>query len=679
MIRLSDIKLGKRLGLGFALLMVVITIAGFSIWQSSNSSHEMMNQALEESKKMQLAQSLSSNIEKISVHIWSITATRDASAKQAHRAEIEALNQDYKEKLESLKAMAKTQTGKQLLGKIEDAISGTKDLNDRVLALVSRGKEMEAAMLLARESAAGTQKREKAVDEFIQWRAKRLAESKATAEATASRGNLLILLVAFASLTSAVVLSIALARSIARPLSASLGVLGTISQGDVASQIPTNLRERKDELGDLAKVMAQLSTAIRMSLLQVNNGTGTLSASSEGLIAVSQRLSSAVKETSEKAHAVAVAAEESSANTVSVAASMEQAHTNLSSVAAATEEMSATVADIASNSEKARTISDHATEQAQAVSSLMQQLGQAAHDIGKVTETITNISAQTNLLALNATIEAARAGEAGKGFAVVANEIKELARQTADATEDIKAKISGIQSSTGNAITDIEKIADVIREVGELVASIAAAIEEQATVTKDVAVNIAQASDGVKDSNERIAQLAAVSKSIAEDIARVSVQGSAMNRDSGHVESNAVVLQKLTEQLKQAMSRFQVGSKLDFGGVKKGHLNWRNKLMSLFQGNQNFTQNEAGDFHQCAFGKWYHSEGTERFSTLPTFDTIGAKHQAFHKLCADIVGLWTGGRTDEALLRFDKLEEQTQELFVLLDRLTLEAVQSENG
>ena len=138
----------------------------------------------------------------------------------------------------------------------------------------------------------------------------------------------------------------------------------------------------------------------------------------------------------------------------------------------------------------------------------MQKLGQAAQEIGQVTETITNISAQTNLLALNATIEAARAGTAGKGFAVVANEIKELARQTAEATEDIKARIAGIQDSTGTAISDIGQITTVIKDVGGIVASIAAAIEEQATVTKDVAGNIAQASTGVRDANQHVNQTA---------------------------------------------------------------------------------------------------------------------------------------------------------------------------
>jgi methyl-accepting chemotaxis protein len=236
---------------------------------------------------------------------------------------------------------------------------------------------------------------------------------------------------------------------------------------------------------------------------------------------------------------------------------MEQTTTNLSSVASATEEMSATVGEIASNAEKARSISGEATTQAQAISTMMKELGRAAQDIGKVTETITSISAQTNLLALNATIEAARAGAAGKGFAVVANEIKELAQQTASATEDIKSKISSIQASTGGAMGDIEKIAEVIKEVGEIVSSIAAAIEEQSTVTKDVATNIAQASVGVKDANERVSQTASVSQDIAKDIANMSGTVGTLVSGADQVHSSSLELTGLAQQLKDRVSQFR--------------------------------------------------------------------------------------------------------------------------
>ncbi len=332
-------------------------------------------------------------------------------------------------------------------------------------------------------------------------------------------------------------------------------VVEKASQGDLQKEVEIT---SNDEIGEMAKKFNTMINALRQMIKDITTGVQTLSSSSTELAAVSGQTASGVKAMSEKAGTVAAAAEEASSNTNSVAASIKQASANLSSVASATEEMSATVAEIASNSEKGRAISEQAMEQAQAISAMMQQLGEAAKEIGKVTETITDISSQTNLLALNATIEAARAGAAGKGFAVVANEIKELARQTAAATEDIKAKITGVQTSAGGAIADIEKITGVIKEVGTIVSGIAAAIEEQATVTKDVAGNIAQASDGVKEANERVAQTATVSKSIASDVAAVNASVGEIRQGGEQVQISAGELSKLSEQLRGMVEKFKV-------------------------------------------------------------------------------------------------------------------------
>jgi methyl-accepting chemotaxis protein len=344
-----------------------------------------------------------------------------------------------------------------------------------------------------------------------------------------------------------------------RPMNALRDSTQAIAEGDLSRDLPAPLLDRGDEIGVLARALGDLSTALRGSMLEVLRGTRTLAGVSEGLMDTSERISSRAKETSVQAEAVSAAAEESSVNATSVAAGMEQASTNLASVAAATEEMSATVAEIAGASARARAVGEEASAQAQAVAAVVQELGQAAHAIGKVTETITNISAQTNLLALNATIEAARAGAAGKGFAVVAHEIKELAQQTAKATEDIKAKVSGVQMSTGNAIADIEKIAGVIREVGSLVASIATSIEEQTSVTKDVAQNISQAAAGIRDANERISQTAMAVRSIAGDIATVSSQGQAATGDSVRLEEDANRLRSVTSRFEAIADRFVLG------------------------------------------------------------------------------------------------------------------------
>jgi methyl-accepting chemotaxis protein len=220
--------------------------------------------------------------------------------------------------------------------------------------------------------------------------------------------------------------------------------------------------------------------------------------------------------------------------------------------------MTATIGEIAANSEKARRISEEATRQANHVSEKMTQLGIAAQAIGKVTETISEISTQTNLLALNATIEAARAGAAGKGFAVVATEIKELAQQTAAATEDIKKRIDGVQSSTVGGIAEIGKVSHVIHEVSDIVSSIAAAIEEQSSVTRDIARNISEASAGVRDANVRVAESSTATREIAKEIVGVDHAAGQMAEASEHMNVSVSELSKVAEELHLIVQRFKV-------------------------------------------------------------------------------------------------------------------------
>ncbi len=364
--------------------------------------------------------------------------------------------------------------------------------------------------------------------------------------------------VAVALLIGLVILGLSVIKQLMTGLSEVVRVVERVSQGDVSVDVPGALQKREDEIGRLGATMQTMIETLRKLLGGIAVGVQPLATAATELTAVSKQTAAGTASMSDKAHGVAAASEEASANTLSIATGMEQSSSSLSSVASATEQMSATVGDISANTAKARSISEQATCQAQTITEQMQKLGQAAQEIGNVTETITNISAQTNLLALNATIEAARAGTAGKGFAVVANEIKELAKQTAEATEDIKLRIAGIQSSTGTAITDIGQITTVIKDVGTIVTSIAAAIEEQATVTRDVAGNIAQASSGVRDANDRVTQTAEVSKSIARDIAGVNAAVSDIRQGGEHVQASAVALSKLAEHLGFQVAQFKI-------------------------------------------------------------------------------------------------------------------------
>ncbi len=175
-----------------------------------------------------------------------------------------------------------------------------------------------------------------------------------------------------------------------------------------------------------------------------------------------------------------------------------------------------------------------------------------------MTEVITEISEQTNLLALNATIEAARAGEAGKGFAVVANEIKELAKLTAESTAEIKSKIDGIQSSAEGTVNQILQISKVINDVSDIVSTIATAVEEQSVTTKEIANNVVQVSEGVQEVTENVAQTSQVSVEVAKDIAEVNQAAHEMADNSSQVNDSSEELSGLAEQLLEAVGKFKV-------------------------------------------------------------------------------------------------------------------------
>jgi len=260
---------------------------------------------------------------------------------------------------------------------------------------------------------------------------------------------------------------------------------------------------------------------------------------------------------SKRANTVASAAEEMSITMNSVSSSAESSLDNINEVATATEEMTSTVAEIAQNSEKARDVSENAVKSVSDASDKMNKLGTAANEISKVIETIVEIAEQTKLLALNATIEAARAGEAGKGFAVVASEVKELAKQTNCATEDIRLKVEAIQNSSESAVDEIGKITSVIGEVNEFVSSIATAVEEQSITTKEISGNIAQASNGITEMTQSVIQSADVAKDVAENINAVNHEINGIKTTTSRLTSTSGDLKNTGESLEEMIAKFR--------------------------------------------------------------------------------------------------------------------------
>jgi methyl-accepting chemotaxis protein len=314
----------------------------------------------------------------------------------------------------------------------------------------------------------------------------------------------------------------------------------------------------KDELGDLARWFNIFIEKLQHIIQDISVNAEDLSSSSKKLSALSQEMAGSAIEVSSESEAIATSSQAVNQNITSIAAAMEQSSVNLSTVAAAAEEMTATINQISRNTGQATQIAGKAVDQVKSATNRVQLLGQAAIDISKVTETITEISEQTNLLALNATIEAARAGEAGKGFAVVANEIKELARQTATATSEIKEKIDSIQITTKGTVTDIENISDIINNVNEIIVTIALAIEEQSSSTQEISRNVNQASAGIQEVNFKVVDSSVSFDHVARNLAHMNQVSSNMSQQCSQVNNNTLATSRLADRLKELVGRFKL-------------------------------------------------------------------------------------------------------------------------
>ncbi len=363
------------------------------------------------------------------------------------------------------------------------------------------------------------------------------------------------LIAGFFVVVAGIVLTIFLVRSINRPLRQLAENSVKVGEGDYTVTFHS---ENKDAIGQLTNALRVMVERSREMIEDIVVSSTTLREASHHLLDVSGQMVESAESTTLIADETSESAANASSNIDSISAAMEESATNLELIATASEEMGNTINEIAKNSSKARHTTESAVNSALNSQEAIQGLGEAAQTIGKVTETITEISEQTNLLALNATIEAARAGEAGKGFAVVANEIKELAKQTASATGQIKSAIDGIQKQTEVTIVDIQGISQVINEVNTIVATIVTAVEEQSATTNEIANNVNQASLGINEINENVATSSQLTNSMSTGVSQVKEKSMAVKDNSEKIRISAASLSELSEKLTDVVSRFHI-------------------------------------------------------------------------------------------------------------------------
>jgi len=375
------------------------------------------------------------------------------------------------------------------------------------------------------------------------------------AEASINAALITLMVVSGVAFVFGILAAVIVGKGISSPVVNMTNAMTRLANGDKQSDIPA--QNRKDEIGLMAKAVqvfkdnmiktdqlaAEQEDLKRKTEEQrkaaLNHMAQTFEDSVSGIVSI---VSSSSTELEASAEQMAHAADGTNQLATTVAAAAEQASANVQTVASSAEELSSSISEISRQVAQSTQVAGTAVVEVDSANTKVQGLAEAANKIGEVVALITDIADQTNLLALNATIEAARAGEAGKGFAVVASEVKNLANQTAKATEEISTQISGIQGATQDAVSAIGSIGGIINQMNEISSTIAAAVEEQGAATQEIARNVEQASTGTQE--------------VTSNIQRVKTASEESGGAASDVSGAASELSKQSETLRGEVNRF---------------------------------------------------------------------------------------------------------------------------
>ena len=534
---LKHLTVRSRLFFGFGILIV------FMVGALLYSRHTLKDQLGELSQLSREFLEQSTKVGATLTNIQGLPAAETAAAMQAQtvayadpdefQSSLRRIKQGREQFTASLGVVGVELKGPGVAGAVDETMDAARrfyEAIDKALAKFTAGEKAEGMDVILNR---GFQLEDSLISKIgelqtmcIEGQKQKIAESKATQDAQLKRIQLNLLLIGVTATIIAIALALNVTHSIVAPVELAMHALEATAKGDLTANIPIT---GDDELGRLSSALNQACSSLRSTLMDIVDGINTVASASAELSAVSQQ--------------VEVNSEGTTRQAQSVSKVSADVNTSIQSVAEASEKNAESMRDIASNLAESVKIASDAVHTAQQTNQTIADLGTSSAEIGEVIKVIQSIAQQTNLLALNATIEAARAGEAGRGFAVVANEVKELAKSTSTATEDIARKIEAIQSNTANAVAAISTVGSIIQKISTLQHSIALAIEQQTMTTNEISRSIQSAAEG----------------SLQIDQSTTVVAQAAMNTTDGANQTKIAAneLAELSARLNQLISRFQ--------------------------------------------------------------------------------------------------------------------------
>ena len=511
------LSLQKKLAIGFGIPLLILSVIGLMAYRTIIKLDEAADAVQKKSSEKLLSENVMEALLKESAGARGFLASGQAPMLST----LEDGRNEYKDTMQKLAPLLASDEEKRLYGDIERTGQPFNEVADAEIQLKKDGKNTEAIDYMINRARPAFVAVDKATGDFADAVEKGTKEVEQDQDATVSRSKMLMTVLAIAG----VLIGFAAAWLIARAVSDSISVMSAMVQEIAANNLTVSDTDvfTNDEIGKAGTALNRMKNNLHSVIQSISNSAMQVASASEELNATSQQITANSEETSAQA-----------------------VSQNLQTVATGAEEMGASIKEIAKNATEAAKVATSAVRVAENTTTTVSKLGDSSTEIGQVIKVITSIAQQTNLLALNATIEAARAGEAGKGFAVVANEVKELAKETAKATEDISWKIEAIQTDTKAAVDAIGTISGVIHQINDISSTIATAVEEQNATTNEMSRNVSEAAQG--------------SGEITSNIAGVAQAAESTSRGAGDTQKASQQLVETSAELRRLVEQFKINA-----------------------------------------------------------------------------------------------------------------------